>query len=118
LKYVASSGQYVADFEVGQVDPGQAVELDLGRVQGVALVSLNGGQVRPLMVSPFRLDISGQLVSGSNTVSIELIPPWRNRLVGLAIDGDQRYAQFNGKQNTLIASGLLGPVKVRLENLE
>ncbi len=118
LKYVGSSGKYVADFEVGQIDPEQAVELDLGRVQGVVIVSVNGGQAVPLLVSPFRLDISGQLESGSNTISIELIPPWRNRLVGLAIDGDERYTQFTGKENTLIAIGLLGPVKLRIEKRE
>ncbi|MFD1316406.1 glycosyl hydrolase [Namhaeicola litoreus] len=65
--------------------------LDLGKVYIVANVWLNNKQVAISWMHPFELDISEYLVSGENTLKIELTNQWSNRLIG-----DERYPPNDG----------------------
>ncbi|MBN2496812.1 MAG: hypothetical protein JXR96_19635 [Deltaproteobacteria bacterium] len=113
LQHAVSPGIYRTTFQTS----GQGrVELDLGWVAGIsARVRLNNTELVEMLVPPFRCDLSAALSSGTNELEVVLVPAWRNRLVGLAEDGDARYAQFEGKTDSLIATGLIGPVYLRCE---
>jgi len=110
LRRCSSPGTYSTSFEW---DGGYArAEIDLGEVLGTAEVEINGEHAGRLIVPPFRVDATGQLQAGTNTIAVTLTPPLRNRLVGYAADGDERYAQFTGKEDTAIHIGLIGPVRL------
>jgi hypothetical protein len=108
----ASPGLYTREVHLGDMGPEARVELDLGWVQGVARVRVNGQAAGDLRVPPFRLEIGALLGPGSNLLEVEVEGPLRNRLVGLAEAGDPLAAQFQGKSATRIGMGLLGPARL------
>ncbi len=95
---------------------GKAV-LDLGRVEVVADVFVNGRKVRTLWAPPYRCDV--ELKDGVNEIRVDVSNTWFNRL---AFDAAQPEAQRKTwtigapKAGTPPeASGLLGPVVVTHE---
>ncbi len=120
LKYSSSGAVYQATFTF-PFDPieydiptpeRRAFYLDLGEVHGAAMVSVNGAGIVPVPAEPFRLDVTSQVMAGANTVTVMLVPPLRNRLVGKAVNKDPTAAQFDKKQDTIVAAGLVGPVAI------
>lgn len=118
LKYSSSGGVYTATFDF-PFDPYEfdvptpmrrSFYLDLGQVHGAVLVSVNGVGATPVIAEPFRIDVTSSVVSGPNQVVVMLVPPLRNRLVGLGLAKDPTAAQFEDKKDTVIATGLIGPV--------
>lgn len=93
------------------------VVLDLGKVDMIAAVKLNGKTLRTLWCTPYKLDISDALVEGDNELQIEVTSTWYNRLV---YDAGQPESQrktwtISGPSATkpLRESGLMGPVVLR-----
>ena len=56
--------------------------LDLGKVHGLARVTVNGKDLGMLWQSPFSLDINSALKKGENQLEIAVTNTWHNRLVG------------------------------------
>jgi hypothetical protein len=56
--------------------------LDLGRVEVIAGLKLNGADLGTLWKPPFTADISDALVAGDNTLEIQVVNLWPNRLIG------------------------------------
>ncbi|MBN1765234.1 MAG: hypothetical protein JW860_08260 [Sedimentisphaerales bacterium] len=77
---------------------------------------MNGENPGVLWTKPFREEITGALKSGPNTLNIEVVNSWRNRLVGdRQLPPDQRYTQTTitiRKEWQLLKSGLIGPVRI------
>ena len=80
----------------------------------IAVVSLNGKPIRTLWTPPYRVDLTGVVQSGINTLTVEVTSTWFNRLV---YDAGQSESQrktwtINGpkKDAALRESGLIGPV--------
>jgi len=72
------------------------VELDLGAVQQVARVTLNGRELGILWKPPYSIDITGAVRAGKNTLVVEVANTWTNRLTGDAfLPPEQRYARSN-----------------------
>jgi hypothetical protein len=97
------------------------MELDLGAVQHVARVTLNGRELGILWKPPYSIDITGAVRAGTNTLVVEVANTWTNRLTGDAfLPPEQRYARSNlrasvsRKDTPLQPSGLLGPVRIIL----
>jgi hypothetical protein len=89
--------------------------LDLGRVEVMARVKLNGKEVGIVWKPPFRVDITKALQPGENQLEIEVANLWPNRLIGDAgLPSEQRVAWTTWspftKDTPLLESGLLGPV--------
>jgi hypothetical protein len=61
---------------------GRRVFLDLGRVEVMARVKLNGHDLGLLWHAPFQLDITGTLCSGENGLELRVINLWPNRIIG------------------------------------
>jgi hypothetical protein len=91
--------------------------LDLGEVQVMAQVALNGHDLGTCWKSPFRLNISSALKSGRNTLEIRVANLWPNRMIGdAALPAAERftwssYEPFR-KDSPLPKSGLIGPVTI------
>lgn len=56
--------------------------LDLGEVEVIAIVQLNGKEMGTLWKKPYRIDISGAAHAGENSLEITVVNLWPNRLIG------------------------------------
>lgn len=90
--------------------------LDLGAVKETARVKLNGKDLGVVWCAPWRVEITGAVKAGANTLEIEVVNLWPNRLIGDdALPEAQRKTRTNigfNKADPLLSSGLLGPVRV------
>ena len=91
--------------------------LDLGEVRDLATVRVNGNDLGTIWTAPWRVDISNAVKTGVNTLEIEVINPWNNRLAGdAALPPEQRRTFITlpsvNKDTPLLPAGLLGPVKI------
>jgi hypothetical protein len=92
--------------------------LDLGEVQVMGQVKLNGHDLDTLWNPPFRVNVSDALQPGRNTLEIRVTDLWPNRMIGdAALPAAERftwssYEPFT-KDTPLPKSGLLGPVTIQ-----
>ena len=90
--------------------------LDLGRVEVMAQITVNGQACGTLWTAPWRVDITDRVQPGVNTVKIEVINLWKNRLLADAkVQETQRITKTDTipePKETPASSGLLGPVRV------
>ncbi len=91
--------------------------LDLGNVQEMAEVFINGKSLGVLWMPPFTTDITEFACVGENELIVKVVNLWPNRLIGdLFLPEEKRYTKTNihkfKKTNELRISGLLGPVRI------
>ena len=121
VKYFSGTATYVRTFNWKPAsEPANQKSmcwLDLGDVQVMARVKLNGKNLGILWKSPFRVNISQVLKTGQNTLEIQVADLWPNRMIGdAALPESKRftwssYEPFT-KDSPLPESGLLGPVNI------
>ena len=97
--------------------PGDHQWLDLGDVQNLAEVSVNGANLGIVWKKPFRVDITGAAKPGANVVEVKVTNLWVNRMIGDRQPGAAEQFTFTRpvfyKANSpLLPSGLLGPVRL------
>jgi hypothetical protein len=114
----SGTATYTTEFSLDAQATGTRVELDLGRVEVIASVRLNGERVGSLWSPPYRLDITRLAKAGVNRLSVEVTSTWFNRLAyDAGLDEKARKTwTINGpsKGSSLVPAGLLGPVTVRI----
>ncbi len=124
VRHFSGLATYRTTFETGAEfnnrSSGKRVFLDLGTVKVMAAVRLNGRDLGTAWTEPFRLDATAALKAGTNTLEIRVANLWPNRLIGdAALPPDQRVAWTTwnpfAKDTPLLASGLLGPVRLLAE---
>ena len=122
IRFYSGKALYRRTFDLpAQNDaPETPLYLDLGRVQNVATVRLNGTDLGVVWTAPWRVDISRAVRPKENRLEIEVVNLWPNRLIGDAgLPNDQRRTVTNVKKFTskspLLSSGLLGPVTIQRE---
>ncbi|MBR6734841.1 MAG: hypothetical protein IKL96_10640 [Kiritimatiellae bacterium] len=107
---------YTTEFELEDV--GGRVVLDLGQVESIARVELNGRRFHDLWSYPYKLDVTNAARKGRNSLKIEVTNTWYNRLVyeGWLPEAKRRTWTFRrpSERLPLHDSGLLGPVTVKL----
>ena len=81
IKYFSGTAAYQKTFNVSVI-PNHAVYLDLGQVDVMARVLVNGKDLGVLWKPPFRVDISSALQTGVNQLDIRVTNLWVNRLIG------------------------------------
>lgn len=91
--------------------------LDLGRVDNIAEVYVNGIDCGTAWTYPYRVDISKALKPGMNKIRIEVSNTWANRLIGdNGLPQEKRVtwtnAPFRLDGKSLLPAGLLGPVRI------
>ena len=119
VRYYSGKAIYTTTFSLSNLKtPGRQYVLDLGEVLdvGIARVKLNGKDLRVIWTKPFRVDITSIIQNGKNTLEIEVVNSWRNRLIGdRDLPKEKRYTQTNinvHRRWGLRKSGLLGPVQI------
>lgn len=102
IKYYSGIAVYRTRFDVAG-DLTSCTALDLGRVEDMARVTLNGKELGTVWSSPYRVAIPlGLLKKKGNQLKVEVVNTWHNRLVG-----DQQ-PEDAGKRTMQWKSGLLG----------
>jgi len=139
IKYYSGIANYKKSFNISNIESKNAKYfIDLGVVNDIARVKLNGKDVGVVWCSPWRIDISDALKEGTNELEIEVANRWINRLLGdrLEPDANVRTVKFEnglmgGKEYTTgkytfttdaamgsfkfkepLSSGLMGPVTI------
>ena len=108
------------------VDGGGIVELDLGRVESIADVYVNGMHVRTLWCEPYRCRLDGFVRKGSNCLRIEVVNTWRNRVIydlGQPEKTRKTWMLYDPRfspspKAPFVPSGILGPVRLKCEMAE
>ena len=95
---------------------GSRIFLDLGGVRNLAEVRLNGKGLGTVWTAPWRVDITAAAKPAENILEISVTNLWPNRLIGdAALPAEQRRTKTNiefKKDQPLLESGLLGPVRI------
>ena len=119
-KAFSGTATYTTTFDISDMSPDKTFTLDLGDVEMIAVVSLNGKKLRTLWAPPYSLDITEAIKTGTNSLTIEVTSTWFNRLVFDANqpEADRKTWTINGpsKDSGLRDSGLLGPVTLHTTN--
>ncbi|MDR2755684.1 MAG: hypothetical protein LBC20_08250 [Planctomycetaceae bacterium] len=118
IRYFSGIAIYEKSFELKQKN-GQHLFLDLGDVEVIARVSLNGKTVGTCWANPYRLEITDYVQEGENKLQIEVANLWSNRLIGdskLPIEKRVTWTTFNfyKPDSKLLPSGLIGPVQIKV----
>jgi hypothetical protein len=120
IRYFSGTATYSKKFTANPawLQPGRRIALDLGGVQIMARVKLNGQDLGILWKPPFRVEVTGLLKQGDNDLEIDVVNLWPNRMIGDAsLPADQRFTWSTWepfkKETPLLTSGLLGPVTLQ-----
>ena len=118
VKYFSGTGTYskIIQAPAEWFKSGKELWIDLGSVKNLAEVILNGQSLGIVWKTPFRANITGALKKGENSLKVKVTNLWVNRLIGDQQHGAKTYTyttqQFYQADSPLLASGLLGPVKI------
>ncbi|MEI6646507.1 MAG: glycosyl hydrolase [bacterium] len=82
IKYYSGTAVYQTTFESPKIGAAGRVYLDLGRVEVMAEVILNGKELGIVWKAPYRLDVTGMVKPGNNTLELRVVNLWTNRLIG------------------------------------
>ncbi len=142
VKHFSGAATYRASFEAKPPDAPARTVLDLGRVEVMAEVALNGKALGILWKPPYRVDVTGALKAGANALEVTVVNLWINRMIGDEQLPEDSERNTNGtlkvwpdwllegkpspagrftftswrlwkKAAPLVVSGLLGPVTLR-----
>jgi hypothetical protein len=123
IKYYSGTATYYKTFSFSNKDMNNAsVFLDLGNVQEMASVTINGHFMQVKWCAPYLFDISPYIQPGVNQLEVEVVNMWPNRLIGDSkLPEDKRLTRTNvtkfnspDSEKYLRESGLIGPVKLIL----
>lgn len=122
VKYFSGTATYAKTFDWNPATPAGKVKselwLDLGDVQVMAQVKLNGVDLGTLWKPPFRVNIDKAVKPGANTLEIRVANLWPNRMIGdSALPAAERFTWSSfepfTKDSALPKSGLIGPVRLQ-----
>ena len=111
---------YETEFNVSKIPVNANMILDLGRVETVAKVFVNGREVRTLWCEPYACNISSFVKQGRNSLRIEVTNTWRNRVVYDLNQPESKrktwilyQKKFNpAASSPMIPAGIIGPARV------
>jgi len=129
IKYYSGAAVYKKSFTLEpELREDDSYFLQLGSIKdvGIAEIRINGTDKGVVWTSPFRIEISKELIEGENTLEIKVVNSWFNRVAGDQIFPDGKtYTSTNIRLNhdfrgrpmgeiPLEPSGLLGPVTIQI----
>jgi len=118
VKYYGGTAKYSIRYNLLKSEAkASKVEIDLGLAMVMAKVKVNGVYAGGAWTYPYRVDVTGLLHSGENTIEISVSNNWQNRLIGdqLRIESARKtWTNVNPwkPDSELQSSGLIGPVNI------
>ena len=84
IRYFSGTATYrrTLDIPPSMLGKDRELHLDLGRVQVIAEVRLNGTNLGILWQGPYRVDLTTVARAGANRLEVEVTNLWPNRLIG------------------------------------
>jgi len=118
IKYYSGTAVYTSTFNYKNKEQTKDVLIDLGNVGVIASVKLNGKAIGTTWMPPFQLNAADAIKEGVNTIEVEVVNVWRNRITGdnLLPESDRTtwlLVDSVEPEEELIPSGLLGPVTIQ-----
>jgi len=116
VKYFSGTATYAKTVNVDRrwFRSGDKILLNLGTVNDLAEVSVNGRSLAVLWKAPYQVDVTSALRAGENQLEIKVTNEWTNRLIGDRLVPAKRVLAESpppfGPPPALTTSGLLGPV--------
>ena len=115
-KSFSGTATYETTFSVNDKNVNDRYYLNLGRVEVIAKIKINGKDAGTCWTSPYVLDITDYLQQGENKLQVEVTSTWFNRLVydaGLS-EKERKTWTIAGPEPGLPLKeyGLLGPVSI------
>ena len=121
IKYFSGTATYGKSIQVPSewIKSSGDLVLDLGEVENLAEVIINGKSLGILWKTPFQVSISDVLNAGENKLEVKVTNLWVNRLIGDQQPGIQKTYTYTTQafyqaDSPLLPSGLLGPVSIYL----
>ena len=115
-KAFSGTATYQTTFTIGKEQLGKELTLDLGKVDFIADVKVNGQSAGVLWTEPYSLNISNLVKEGENILTVDVTGTWYNRLVYDASlpEAERKTWTIAGPAagSQLHDSGLLGPVRI------
>ncbi len=115
VKYFSGTINYNTTFECHK--PQGQVVLDFDQVESMAKVYVNGEYAGGVWCEPFKVDVTEHLKEGTNTLRVEVVNKWVNRIIGdMQRPESERdvWLKVNpyNADSGLPATGLIGDVKL------
>ncbi|MCH7408101.1 DNA-binding protein [Belliella sp. DSM 111904] len=117
IRYYSGTASYQNQFQMDEI-PQVPLLLNLGEVNYLAEVIVNGQNCGVAWTFPFAVDISKAIKKGNNELIIKVSNTWANRIIGDFNDPNADPITWSVadlsriKNNPLMPSGLIGPVSI------
>lgn len=116
IRYFSGTATYTNTFKLKK-EPAAPVWIDLGKVMVMARVYVNDTYAGGVWTAPYRLNIGRLLRKGTNTLRVEVVNNWQNRLIGDQKLPEQERPTWTSvnpwsADSPLQESGLIGPVRL------
>jgi hypothetical protein len=120
VKYFCGTATYTINFDFEEELPGNWF-INLGKVESLAKIRLNGKEINTLWCYPYRVEVSDFLIKGRNKLEIDIVNQWWNQLIGDEQPGAVRKTNVSARlfwkaDDLLLPTGLLGPVVIEARN--
>ena len=116
-KAFSGKAVYSTEFNLEADKVGKPLVLDLGKVDMIAVVRINGKELRPLWCKPYSHEIGEFVQEGKNVLEIDVVSTWYNRLVyDASLEESQRKTWViagPAADAPIRPSGLIGPVTLK-----
>jgi hypothetical protein len=117
IRYYSGAATYITHVMLEDAVAKKELYLDLGAVGVMAEVRVNGRPAGGVWTAPWRVAITGLARPGENTIEIDVVNTWANRLIGdsrLPEKERRTWVAVPAAKSTdqLMPSGLLGPVTI------
>ena len=107
IRFFSGTATYRTEFDWKPETGKPEIYLDLGQVDVMAEVELNGKNLGVLWKPPFRVRVDGVAKVGANTLVVKVTNLWRNRMVGDAAlpDNDMNWKPRAPKSELFVPGG-------------
>ncbi|WP_321518725.1 glycosyl hydrolase [uncultured Bacteroides sp.] len=117
IKYYSGTANYESSFQWKKKVGKKQIYLDLGKVNVMAEVIVNGINCGTVWTAPYRVNITSAIKKGNNKLEIQVVNTWMNKMKGVH---DQKIKAGNVWTNAtywseklpLQESGLTGPLNL------
>ncbi len=82
VKYFSGTATYQKEVIINDLKSDHRVWLDLGIMNDIAEVKVNGQNIGVLWYPPYKIDVTDALKIGENELKIDVTNNWANRLIG------------------------------------
>lgn len=119
IRYFSGAATYSSTFQISgeELKGKDRIVVDLGEVKDLAEVSVNGQSMGVAWCHPYKVDVTGAIHKGVNTIDIKVVNTWHNRIIGDMQPGVTRKVTYYPidllkADDKLLPAGLLGPVRI------